>query len=117
MADQKNKKNIFQKIGKKFVEIRQELKRVIWPTKEKLVQTSVVVLAVIVAATVLLTLISQGGTFVLEKIGFYNQVIETTPTTTPTPTIAETTAADAEGTTAEDSEDTTETTPEESSED
>jgi len=93
MADKKKKDNIFKRtikgIVRRFTEVRQELKRVIWPTKEKLIQVSVVVLAVIVAAAVFLSLIGKGTGFILEKAGFYRQVEETTATTT---TAAETTA-------------------------
>ena len=46
MAD-KSKKNVFQKIGQVFKEVRQELKKSVWPSKEKLKATSAVVLAVI----------------------------------------------------------------------
>ena len=103
MADQKDKKNIFKRIGKRFTEVRLELKRVIWPTKEKLIQTSVVVLAVIVAATVLLTMIGQGGTRILERLGFYGQVVETTAAST---TLAPETTVAPDTTTASTEEDT-----------
>ena len=36
MADKSKKKNIFQKMGQVFKEVRQELKKSVWPTKEKL---------------------------------------------------------------------------------
>ena len=93
MADKKN--NIFKRIGKKFSDIIAELKRVTWPTKEKLAKTSAVVLLVILFFAVYLTLIGTGGRWVLDKIGFYN-IVETTAATTQaseTTTAAETTAA------------------------
>ena len=98
MAD-KSKGNIFTRIKRRFSEVRQELKRVIWPTKEKLVQTSAVVLTIIVIAAVFLTLVSSGGRAILERVGFYGEVevtttAETTATTAPPVTDAtETTAA------------------------
>lgn len=85
---EKKKENIFKRIfggiAKRFVEVRQEMKRVIWPTKAKLMQVAVVVLAVILAAAVLLSLVGQGTSYILGKFGFYNQVTESTATTTET---------------------------------
>ncbi len=85
MAD--NKGNIFQRIAKGFTDVIAELKRVTWPTKDKLAKTSAVVLLVIAFFAVYLTIIGSGGRWVLDKIGFYN-IVETTATET-----AETTAA------------------------
>ncbi len=91
MADKKTKPNIFKRIGQRFVEVRQELKRVIWPTREKLIQTTVVVLAVILLATVFLALlIGDGGRLLLEKVGFYaatateSSLADVSATTAPT---------------------------------
>ena len=100
MADKK-KENIFKRIATRFVEVRQELKRVIWPSKEKLIQTSAIVFAVIVAFTVILTMVSQGGTAILDKVGFYNQVIETTTVPTAPTTIPVETTEGSDETTAE----------------
>jgi preprotein translocase SecE subunit len=98
MSDKQKKQNIvvrfFKAIARRFVEVRQELKRVIWPTKEKLAQITVIVLIVIFAAAILLSLAGQGSRYILEKIGFYDQTPETTaevtsaPTATPIPTDA-----------------------------
>ena len=93
MAD--NKGNIFKRLGKRISDIFAELKRVTWPTGEKLAKTAAVVLLVIVFFAVYLTLIGNGGRWVLDKIGFYN-IVETTAATTQaseTTTAAETTAA------------------------
>ena len=54
----------------------------IWPTKEKLIQNSAVVLVVIAVCAILLTAIGKGAGWILEKVGFYKQNIETTVTTT-----------------------------------
>ena len=88
MADKK-KGNIFKRIKRKFTEVRQELKRVIWPTKEKLMQTSAVVLTIIVIAAVFLTLISNGGTAILERVGFYGEVETTTTAETTLAAVTE----------------------------
>ncbi|MBO4494421.1 MAG: preprotein translocase subunit SecE [Clostridiales bacterium] len=122
MADNKKKPNIFKRIAQKFNDVRLELKRVIWPTKEKLVQTSAVVLVVIAVCAILLTAIGKGAGWVLEKVGFYDQVTETTesttamslegytvPTTTADPNAETTASSDAE-TSASEAETTAETT-------
>lgn len=78
MADKSKKKNIFQKMGQVFKEVRQELKKSVWPTKEKLKSTSAVVLAVILFFAVFLSFISLGGRWVLDKANFYDEVEQTT---------------------------------------
>ena len=97
MADKKG--NIFQRAAKGFTDVIAELKRVTWPTKDKLAKTSAVVLLVIAFFAVYLTIIGSGGRWVLDKIGFYN-IVETTAASTEattgaseTTTAAETTAA------------------------
>jgi len=86
MSEKKKKQNIFLRVGSgiahRFVEVRQELKRVIWPSKQKLVQVTAVVLVVIAAAAILLSIAGQGGKYILDKIGFYKQTPATTAVTT-----------------------------------
>ena len=89
MAD--NKGNIFKRLGKKISDIFAELKRVTWPTGEKLAKTAAVVLLVIVFFAVYLTLIGNGGRWILDKVGFYD-IVETT---VPVETVAETEATTA----------------------
>lgn len=74
MSEKKKSKNIFKWLTRFFSSIVAELRRVIWPTKEKLMQTSAVVLVVIGIAIVILTGISKGAGFLLTKAGFYEQV-------------------------------------------
>ena len=81
MAD--NKGNIFKRLGKKVSDVFAELKRVTWPTGEKLAKTAAVVLLVIVFFAVYLTLIGNGGRWILDKVGFYD-IVETTATTEAT---------------------------------
>ena len=95
MAD--NKGNIFKRFGKKVSDVFAELKRVTWPTGEKLAKTAAVVLLVIVFFAVYLT-IGNGGRWILDKVGFYD-IVETTATTTEaaeTTTAAETSASATE---------------------
>ena len=89
MADKKG--NIFKRIGKKISDVFAELKRVTWPTGEKLAKTAAVVLLVIVFFAVYLTLIGNGGRWILDKVGFYD-IVETT---VPVETVAETEATTA----------------------
>lgn len=99
MADKKGKKkNIFQRIGQHFKEVRAELKRVIWPSKDKLKNISAVVLVCIVFFAIFLSIINLGGHWLLEKIHFYDQVEATTTVATEAPvieTVPETTATAA----------------------
>ena len=90
MADKKG--NIFQRIAKGFTDVIAELKRVTWPTKDKLAKTSAVVLLVIAFFAVYLTIIGSGGRWVLDKIGFYN-IAETTAASTEATTVASETSA------------------------
>ena len=89
MAD--NKGNFFKRLGKKISDVFAELKRVTWPTGEKLAKTAAVVLLVIVFFAVYLTLIGNGGRWILDRVGFYD-IVETTATV-PTTEATETTAA------------------------
>ena len=103
MADKKKdkkKKNIFQRLGAYFREVRLELKKVVWPSVDKLKTTSAVVLVVIAFFAVYLSLLSDGGRWLLDKIGFYDQA---------EPTVAETSLAgtEAAGTIAAASEEET----------
>ena len=97
MAD--NKGNIFKRIGRKISDVFAELKRVTWPTGEKLAKTAAVVLLVIVFFAVYLTLISGGGRWVLDQIGFYD-VVETTATVATEAATEATTVATTEATEA-----------------
>ena len=97
MADKKG--NIFTRIAKAFSDVIAELKRVTWPTREKLAKTSAVVLLVIVFFAVYLTIIGDGGRWVLDKIGFYD-IVETTETTAEETTAASETTPASETTAA-----------------
>ena len=105
MADKKKKPNIFKRIAQKFNDVRLELKRVIWPTKEKLIQTCAVVLVVIVVCTIFLTAIGKVGGWVLEKVGFYEQVVETTASSETVPS-GESDASASDSTPAESASET-----------
>ena len=103
MAD--NKGNIFKRLGKKISDVFAELKRVTWPTGEKLAKTAAVVLLVIVFFAVYLTLIGNGGRWILDKVGFYD-IVETTVESTEAsvPETVATTAATEASETVEETE-------------
>ena len=92
------KKNIFKRMGQYFKEVRIELKRVIWPSKDKLKKTSVVALVMIAFFAIFLyatDFIVRKG---LEATGFY-EIVEETTVATAAPTVS-TTVATTEATEA-----------------
>ncbi|MBR2550156.1 MAG: preprotein translocase subunit SecE [Clostridiales bacterium] len=91
MAD--NKGNIFKRLGKRISDVFAELKRVTWPTGEKLAKTAAVVLLVIVFFAVYLTLLGNGGRWILDQVGFYD-IVETTVESTEA-AVSETAATEA----------------------
>ena len=100
MAD--NKGNIFKRLGKRISDVFSELKRVTWPTGEKLAKTAAVVLLVIVFFAVYLTLLGNGGRWILDKVGFYD-IVETTVESTEA-AVSETEAATEAAETVEETE-------------
>jgi preprotein translocase subunit SecE len=101
----KTKRNFLQKVAgffittvKKlkqfFINLKAELKRVVWPDRKKLIHSTATVLAICLIIGLVLFMIDSllGG--VLNAIGFYtpNTTITTTTTTATTASTAETTA-------------------------
>lgn len=100
------KRNFFQKVaaffvtaGKKlktfFVNLRAELKRVVWPDRKRLIQSTATVLAICLIIGVLLFVIDTVLSGTLNALGFYSPQVTTTATTTAA-TTATTTATTAE---------------------
>ena len=61
MADKKEKvgffgaiKNFFKGIGKRFKDIKSEMKKIVWPTKSQVVNNTLIVIAVSLVAAVLI---------------------------------------------------------------
>ena len=94
------KKNIFKSIGQKFKEIRLELKKVVWPSKDKMKSTSAIVLLAILFFAIFLTVVGTGTNKLFELAGFYDENEETTTTTT----VVETSVAPIIETYAEETE-------------
>jgi preprotein translocase subunit SecE len=93
------------KLGKRlkswFINLKAEIKRVVWPDRKRLIQNTATVLAICVLAGLLLFIIDWGLGRILEGIGFYKPSSVTTATTTAVETIStETTPATTGGTTS-----------------
>lgn len=106
----------FVKIGKRlksfFINLKAELKRVVWPDKKHLIQNTATVLAICLIAALVLFFVDSllGG--ILNAVGFYSPsaptaattaattAAATTSTETSAPSTGETTAATTAGTTA-----------------
>ena len=68
MADKKEKVGFFASMKKRFIEIKGEMKKIVWPTKSQIVNNTLVVIAVSLIAAVLI--------FGLDTIfGLVNQLI------------------------------------------
>ncbi len=56
----KEKKNIFQRIGLWFKDLRKEFKKVVWPDRKKVTNNTIVVLLIIIIGSVVIGLIDTG---------------------------------------------------------
>ncbi len=56
----KEKKKIFSRIGNWFQDLRKEFKKVVWPSRKKVFNNTLVVLCVVVIGSVLVGLIDTG---------------------------------------------------------
>ena len=109
--------NFFQKIGlflvrtakrlkNFFIGLKSELKRVIWPDRKRLIQSTATVLAICLIVSILLWVVDTLVGGILKGVGFYaGGTATTTTTTTVSSTESNTTTASGEttasGTTAE----------------
>ena len=85
-----DKPSIFARLKKWFVNIITELKRVVWPDKKKLKQSTMTVLLIIAISTVVILVFDSVIAFILRTSGFYSSK-PATPETTEPPAIVETT--------------------------
>jgi preprotein translocase subunit SecE len=88
---------MWKKLKNFFINLKAELKRVVWPDKKRLIQNTATVLAICVIAGLILFLVDSllGG--ILDGIGFYapkSTTVQTTATTAATVT-TDTTATGA----------------------
>jgi preprotein translocase subunit SecE len=91
---------LFRRIGRFFVELRSELRRVIWPDRKKLVSSTVIVLAIVVSAGVFLWLVDSLLMGILNGVGFYNTQSTTAATTAAAATTSGTTVSTTVSTSA-----------------
>ncbi len=63
-----SKPNLFQRLGKYFSDVRAELKRVVWPTRPEVINSSVVVIITLIFFTVLTFLLDQIVVFLINSI-------------------------------------------------
>lgn len=93
---------ILRKLGRFFIDLRSELKRVVWPDRKKLIQSTIIVLAICISAGIFLWLVESLLMGILNGVGFYNTQATTSATTvgTTTATTAGTTTATTAGTTS-----------------
>ena len=54
MADNKEKVGFFASMKKRFIEVKGEMKKIVWPTKSQIVNNTLVVIAVSLIAAVLI---------------------------------------------------------------
>ncbi|HHU08101.1 MAG TPA: preprotein translocase subunit SecE [Clostridiaceae bacterium] len=76
-AKGKKKRNIFQRIAHGVSDIKAELKRVVWPDRKKLKQSTATVLAIILMFTVLIYVFDTTIRYVFTATGFYSAKEET----------------------------------------
>lgn len=91
---------IWKKLKNFFINLKAELKRVVWPDKKRLIQNTATVLAICVIAGLILFLVDSllGG--ILDGIGFYTPKSTTVQTTATTAATVTTDTAATSATTA-----------------
>ena len=63
-----SKPNVFQRLSKYFSDVRAELKRVVWPTRPEVVNSSVVVIITLIFFTVFTFAVDQVVLFLVSSI-------------------------------------------------
>lgn len=84
------KPSFFARLKKWFVNIIMELKRVMWPDKKKLKQSTLTVLLIIALSTIMILVFDSLIGFILRTTGFYSSKPATTPEITEPPAISDT---------------------------
>ena len=68
MADNKEKKSIFKRIGKFFKDVVSEMKKVSWTPKSELFKNTRLVLATVIAFGAAIALVDFGSSWILNSI-------------------------------------------------
>ena len=63
-----SKPNVFQRLVKYFSDVRAELKRVVWPTRPEVINSSVVVIVTLIFFTLFTFLLDQVVLFLVASI-------------------------------------------------
>ena len=74
--------NIGKRFKKFFSNLKAELKRVIWPDKKRLLQSTATVLFICLIAAIILFVVDTFLSTVLQGVGFYSPKVESTITET-----------------------------------
>lgn len=104
----KTKRNALQKFGAFFVRLakrlksflinlKSELKRVVWPDRKRLIQSTATVLAICVLVSVILFVVDTVLRQSLDAVGFYDTSGTTATTATSATTSSDTTITTASG--------------------
>ncbi len=92
MADINNKSNKIGNIGKKivkfFIELKAELKKVVWPDRKKLTQSTITVVTICLIAAVLIFSIDKVLSVVLGLVNFYPKADSADAVSNLLPTLA-----------------------------
>jgi preprotein translocase subunit SecE len=85
MSDKEKKMNRFEQSGKRvakfFIELKAELKKVVWPDRKKLIQSTVTVLTICLIMAVLVFIIDNVLRGSLNTVGFFPQTSSSSTTT------------------------------------
>ena len=68
MAEAAKKPNIFQRWARSFKDMRGEMKKVVWPTKKQVVNNTLIVLAVVLVAAVVICGLDVLFSFVIKLL-------------------------------------------------
>ena len=92
MADTNKKPNKFGNIGKKivkfFVDLKAEMKKVVWPDRKKLIQSTIAVVSICFIAALIVFTIDKILSTSLGAVGFYPKADSSEATNNPLPTLA-----------------------------
>ncbi len=86
MAEKETKSfpaRMLRKLTRFFQDLRSELRKVVWPDRKKLLQTTATVVAICVLAAVILFLVDSALQGILTSLGFFDTGGNPTPTSPP----------------------------------
>jgi preprotein translocase subunit SecE len=66
--EKKEKKKQKNRIGKWFREMRSELRKVVWPTRQQIMNQTVIVLVIMVISGIALFVVDQAGAYIVSTL-------------------------------------------------